>query len=118
VWATRAAELGATDDLVTQMLWRQVTAKVLARGGEHAAAERLAREAVDICDKTDLLNDQASVYADLGEVLALASCSDAAVDALEEALLRYERKENIVMAKRVRARQVAERSRLLSAQRS
>ena len=29
-WAGRAAELGASDDAFTQMLWRQVRAKVLA----------------------------------------------------------------------------------------
>jgi tetratricopeptide (TPR) repeat protein len=98
VSAGRAAEFGAPDDAITQMLWRQVKAKVLARRGEHAEAERLAREAVEISDKTDLLNDQASVYADLGEVLALASRSDPAVEALEQVLARYERKENVVMA--------------------
>ena len=40
--------LGASDDAMTQMLWRQVRAKVLARRGELAEAERLAREAVAI----------------------------------------------------------------------
>ena len=40
--AARSAELGASDDVITQMLWRQVKAKVLARRGEHAEAERLA----------------------------------------------------------------------------
>ena len=49
-------ELGASDDATTQMLWRQARAKVLARRGEHAEAERLAREAVAIGEKTDMLN--------------------------------------------------------------
>ena len=73
-WADRAAELGASDDADKQMLWRQVKAKVLARRGEHAEAERLAREAVAICDETDMLDAQGDVYADLAEVL----CSPAA----------------------------------------
>ena len=102
--ARRAAELGASDDALTQMLWRQVRAKVLARRGEHAEAERLAREAVEICDATDLLNAQGSVYADLAEVLSLANRQRDAAGAVEQSLARYERKENIVMAERARAR--------------
>ena len=103
-WAGRAAELGASDDRLTQMLWRQVKAKVLARRGEHAEAERLARQALAIGEETDLLNDVADAYADLGEVLALAGRADEATAAFAEALARYERKENLVMTERTRAR--------------
>jgi len=103
-WASRAAELGASDDAVTQMVWRQVNAKVLARRGEHAEAERLAREAVAIGEGTDLLNAQAEACADLAEVLAAGGRPEGAVEALEQALARYERKENLVMAERARAR--------------
>jgi class 3 adenylate cyclase len=104
VWADRAAELGTNDDAETQVIWRQVRAKVLARRGNHSEGERLAREAVGISEKTDLLNDQASVYADLAEVLALAGRREDAAEALEQALERYERKENLVMAERMRER--------------
>ena len=103
-WAGRAAELGASDDAWKEMLWRQVRAKVLARRGEHAEAERLAREAVAICDETDMLDAQGDVYADLGEVLLLAGKPDEAATALEQALERYERKGNVVSAQRARAR--------------
>jgi tetratricopeptide (TPR) repeat protein len=103
-WAERAAELGADDDAITQILWRQVRAKALARRGEDAEAERLAREAVAIADPTQMLNAQADAYADLGEVLALVGRRDEAADALEQALSRYERKENLAMAERTRAR--------------
>ena len=103
-WAGRAAELGSSGNAWTEMLWRQVKAKVLARRGEHAEAERLAREAVAICDETDMLNAQGDVYADLGEVLLLAGKPDDAAAALEQALERYERKGNIVSAQRTRAR--------------
>jgi class 3 adenylate cyclase/tetratricopeptide (TPR) repeat protein len=103
-WAGRAAELGASDDRITQMLWRQVKAKVLARRGEHAEAERLAREALAIGEETDMLNSVAQVYADFGEVLALAGRPDDAAAAFAEALARYERKENLVMAERTRSR--------------
>ncbi len=103
-WAGRAAELGASDDAITQMLWRQVRAKVHARRGQHAEAERLAREAVAIGAETDMLNAQGDMYSDLAEVLALAGKPDEAAAALEQALERYERKGNLVMAERARAR--------------
>jgi tetratricopeptide (TPR) repeat protein len=103
-WTGRAKELGASDDAMTQMLWRQVRAKVLARRGEHGEAERLAREALAIGEQTDMLDYQAAAYADLGEVLSLAGRHEEAAEALEQALVRYERKENLVMAGRVRAR--------------
>jgi tetratricopeptide (TPR) repeat protein len=103
-WAGRAAELGASDDAITQVLWRQVRAKVLARRGELAEAERLAREAVAVCEKTDFLDAQGDVYADLGEVLLLAGQEDEAAAALQQALGRYQGKGNVVMAGRMRQR--------------
>ena len=64
-WAGRAAEVGGSQDAFTQMLWRQVRAKVLARGGENVEAERLAGEAVEIAEGTDFLNGQGDAKADL-----------------------------------------------------
>jgi class 3 adenylate cyclase/tetratricopeptide (TPR) repeat protein len=104
VWAGRAAELGASDDAYTQMLWRQVRAKVLARRGENAEAERLAREAVAVCEATDMLDAQGDVYADLAEVLSLAGRPKDAVAALGQALGCYERKGNLVSTQRTQAR--------------
>jgi class 3 adenylate cyclase/tetratricopeptide (TPR) repeat protein len=103
-WARFADEVGSIDDVLTQILWRQVKAKLLARQGAHSGAERLAREAVALGDGTDLLNYVANAYADLGEVLALGGRMDEAAVALTEAIARYERKENIVMVERTRAR--------------
>ena len=109
-WADRAAGLPVSDNgrwrppAPSSGRWRQVKAKVLARRGEHAEAERLARQAVEISNATDMLNEQGAAYADLAEVLALAGRSEAEAEALERALARYEQKENIVMAERVRAR--------------
>src|SRR5207253_4388205 len=77
-WAGRAAELGASDDAFTQMLWRQARAKVLARRGEHAEAERIAREAAAIGEDTDMLDAQGDTHADLAEVLLLAGRPDEA----------------------------------------
>jgi len=103
-WAGRSAELGASDDAFTQIDWRQVRAKVLARRGEHAEAERVARESVAIGEGTDFLNGQADAHAALGEVLALAGQPPEAAAALATALERYERKGNLISAARTRAR--------------
>jgi tetratricopeptide (TPR) repeat protein len=103
-WAARAEELAASDDAETQMLWRQARAKVLAHGGAHAEAERLAREALAIGEQTEMLDAQADTYADLGEVLFLAGHHQEAAQALEQALARYQRKQNLVMAERTQAR--------------
>jgi tetratricopeptide (TPR) repeat protein len=103
-WARRAAALGARDDAITQMLWRQARAKVLARRGEHAEAQRLAREAVTIGDDTDLLDTQGGAYADLAEVLLLGGKPDETAAALEQALDRYERKGNRVSTQRAQTR--------------
>ena len=106
-WATRSIQLSASDDAWTQMLSRQARAKVLARRGDNAEAVRLAREAVAIGAKTDHLNAQGDANADLGEVLLLSGKADEAAAALEQALDRYERKGNLVMAGRMRDRLAA-----------
>jgi tetratricopeptide (TPR) repeat protein len=103
-WAARAAELGASDDATTQITWRQVRSKVLARRGEHGKAERLARRAVDIAENTDALNWQGDALCDLAEVLQAAGRSAEAAGALQEALERYQRKENLGMAEQTRER--------------
>ena len=103
-WAGRAAAPAAGGDIWTQMLWRQVKGKVLARRSEHAEAQRLAREAVTIGDDTDLLDPHADAYADLAEVLLLGGRHNEATAALEQALAHFERKGNLVMAGRMRDR--------------
>jgi class 3 adenylate cyclase/tetratricopeptide (TPR) repeat protein len=103
-WAARAAELGAEEDAVTQMLWRQARARMLARRGKHEEAIRLAREALDVAETTEDLNSTAEAYADLGEVLTLAGRPQEAAETLEQALVRFETKENLVMAGRTRER--------------
>jgi tetratricopeptide (TPR) repeat protein len=103
-WAAYAEERGASDDMITQMLWRQAKAKLLARRGEYAESDRLAREAVAIGERTDLLDYVADAYAALGEVLTLSGRTREAVAAFTEALERYQRKGNQVMAEQTRAK--------------
>jgi hypothetical protein len=103
-WATKGAKLGASDDVVTQIISRRVRAKVLARGGRLDEAELLAREAVAMGDATEAPIHQADAYADLAEVLELGGRRDDASAALREALKRYERKEALVPAQYIHER--------------
>jgi class 3 adenylate cyclase len=105
--ADKGRELGDSQDAVTQMLWRQVKALVLADRGEQEEAERLAREAVAIADSTDGLAYQGDTRTDLAGVLLAAGRADEAAAALSEALDRYERKKNLPLARRVRERLAA-----------
>ena len=111
--AARAAELGASDDAITQMLWRQVQAKVLARSDEPDEAERLAREAIAIGAETDMPTSLGDAYSDLAEVLTLADRTSDAHAALQQALALYERKGDLVMVERtsVRLRELADLAR-------
>jgi class 3 adenylate cyclase/tetratricopeptide (TPR) repeat protein len=103
-WVERAVGAATEDDLWIGTQWRSVKAKVFARRGSFEDAERLAHEAVALVGETDMLDFQADTYADLGEVLDLAGRPGEAVSALEQALERYERKENLVSAERTRTR--------------
>jgi class 3 adenylate cyclase/tetratricopeptide (TPR) repeat protein len=94
-------DLGNEHDRTTQMLWRQVQARVHAHRGEHAEAERLAHEAVAIAERTDALNLQGDALCDLADVLAAAGRGDEAGEAFEQALERYERKKNLAMVAQV-----------------
>jgi class 3 adenylate cyclase/tetratricopeptide (TPR) repeat protein len=117
-WAGRAMHISASTDMWAQMLWRQVRAKVLARSGEHGEAQRLALEAVAIADDTELLDMQGAAYSDLGEVLLLTGKADEATAAFEQALARYKRKGNFVMADRTQARLTELRQSAVAAQRT
>jgi class 3 adenylate cyclase/tetratricopeptide (TPR) repeat protein len=102
-WAQTAKALASSDDVTSNMLWRQVSAKLAARGGRYADAERLAREAVGLGEKTDMLNWHASALSDLAEVYMLAGRPAESRAPLEQALVLYERKGNLVAAAKARS---------------
>lgn len=89
------------DDVDPQVRSRSVRAKLLARRGQRAEAERLAREAVEIAARTDYLVLHADALLALAEVLGE---TDEAVEALRRALELFEQKENVVQAEQTRAR--------------
>jgi ATP/maltotriose-dependent transcriptional regulator MalT len=102
-WCLLASRLGASDDFFTQILWRAAQAKLLAQRGERDEAEALAREAVRRAEETDDLNCRAKVRVDLAEVLRVDGNSREGAEAVQVAVELFDRKENLVGAKRARA---------------
>jgi tetratricopeptide (TPR) repeat protein len=102
---TRDAEAHApTDDVASQMLWRQARALVVARRGGSADAERLAGAAVALAEQTDMLNWQASALVHLAEVGILTGKDGDVRRHLGRAFALYEEKGNLMAAARVRDR--------------
>jgi ATP/maltotriose-dependent transcriptional regulator MalT len=93
----------ASDDVWTQILFRSTRAKLLARGGATDRAEPLARQAVALASRTDALELHGNALLALAEVLRRVGRTGEAAGAAEEAVALYERKGNVVTAKRARA---------------
>jgi class 3 adenylate cyclase len=105
--AAKGRDLGDPEDVLTQALWRGTEALLQSHRGEHAEAERLAREAVQWIERSDSPFNQGYCLSILGEVLEAAGRREEAVGAWREALDRYERKQIIPVARRVRRRLAA-----------
>ena len=106
----RSEALGASDDVITQAAWRYERARVLARRGEHAAAEQLARDSVARMEQTDMLLGRGDAFDALADVLELTGDADGAAGALEHALAEYERKGATVLMDATRSRLAALRA--------
>ena len=100
----RADAWAMKDDTDPQVGWRRIKAKILATRGELEAAERLARDGVEVAARTDYLENHALARADLGFVLELAGQRDEARVELEAALALAERKGIVPLAELIRAR--------------
>jgi hypothetical protein len=81
-----------------QIKRRSIRARLLARDGEIRTAQSLAREAVAIAAKTELLWFHGDSLIDLAEVLRFATQTEEAAGAAGDALALYERKGNVVSA--------------------
>ena len=97
----RPERLTVPEDVDAQVGWRRVRAKLLARNAEVEEAERLAHEAMTLVTSTDDLNLRAQTAADLAEVLRIADRPKAAAAAYEQAIRLFEKKGNIVAARRL-----------------
>lgn len=101
---TTAESLTDEDDVNSEILWRSVRARLLARAGDQDAALAQAQRAVEIAASTvdiDLLGDAQVTF---GDVLVQLGRHDDAGPPFREALRLYELKENAVSADRVRTR--------------
>jgi predicted ATPase len=101
--AELSAQLAAKGDLLSQILWRGVRARVLARHAQFEEAEALAREAVALAQVTDFVNHRADALLDLARVLKASLSIDEAVTSASEALRLYELKGNHVSASATRS---------------
>jgi predicted ATPase/DNA-binding SARP family transcriptional activator len=100
-------ESAPEEDRSANVYWLAARAKLLARRGEPAEGEALARKALALAEPTDFLNMRGQVLMDLGEVLRLDDrAADAAV-AVADAVELYELKGNRVSAAAARAAQAA-----------
>jgi DNA-binding SARP family transcriptional activator len=95
------------EDLVTQVVWRGVRAKALARREQHAEAQALAHEAVALVETTDLVTHHGDALLDLATVLRLAGLSADADAAFEAGCSLHERKGNGATTRRVKRMEVS-----------
>jgi class 3 adenylate cyclase/tetratricopeptide (TPR) repeat protein len=101
-YAELGKQLSAPDDVFTLVVWRRVMAKIMARQGEAAEAEHLAREAVELIPLQSLVT-RAEALVDLAQVLELGDRPKAAIDPLKQALALHEQKQNLVGTETARA---------------
>jgi tetratricopeptide (TPR) repeat protein len=102
--AREAEETGGADDVATEVGWRTARAMLLARDGQYAEAEALARRAVEQATATEYIRSIAESYLALAEVLRLAKRPEEAADAISEALRLYEAKGFTLSEQAARAR--------------
>jgi tetratricopeptide (TPR) repeat protein len=95
-------ELAAPEDVPSQTGWRSERARALARRGEIAEAERLAREAVSLSSATDTLADTGAAAFALAQVLWLSGRTDEAAEAGADALGAWQRKGIVGYVQRAR----------------
>jgi tetratricopeptide (TPR) repeat protein len=100
--AIEGGDLAAGDDYVSQCRSRAIRARLLARRGEHASAQALAREALAIVARTDAYGEHAEVLVHHAEVSRLTGRNDDARAALEQAIELFERKGSSFRARQAR----------------
>jgi class 3 adenylate cyclase/tetratricopeptide (TPR) repeat protein len=101
--ALASRDLAAHDDLFAQVRWRGAAARALAGQGRVEEAERLAAEAVDIAEPTDMLTMRGDALLDLAAVATFAGRPDDARRAALAALDLYRQKGNQPGAARAEA---------------
>ena len=103
-WIERSRAATEAHDMESQVAWRKPRALLSAHRGEHAEAEAVAREAVQLADETDDPTSQADARIVLACVLQLAGKADDAAEVLGEAIALYDAKGNVLGAAYANAR--------------
>ncbi len=93
----------AADDMESQALWRSIRAPIVARAGDLAEAESLARSAVELSQKSDAPQMQADALSELATVLMLAGRIGEARQGIDAAIAIYQAKGDVVSAARATA---------------
>jgi class 3 adenylate cyclase/tetratricopeptide (TPR) repeat protein len=97
----------APDDLESQVLWRSVQAKGIARNGFFDEAKELASTAVELSKSTDSPVMKGAALMDCAEVLEMAGSSREAASLIREAISLYAAKGNVVSTELARAKLAA-----------
>ena len=97
-FARLSDELATADDLLTQILWRGVLARTLAGRDRLDEAAGLARQAVELAERTDFISHKGDALVDFAVVIRRAGHLQQARAALEDALRLYQQKGNTVAA--------------------
>ena len=101
--------LASPDDVASQFMWRCVRGKLNARQGMIGEAESLLSAAMGLIGTSDQLDWQGNGLLDFAEVRELAGAPADAAGLGEQAAVLFERKGNVVSARK--ARQLTERLR-------
>ncbi len=101
-WARKGLELGASDDMATQVGAAQVLAKVAARRGEEEEALALGRRAVSLAETTESPMYRGEALFDLAEVHHLLGDDGEARTCLNSAIEQFELKGATAWAEQAR----------------
>jgi tetratricopeptide (TPR) repeat protein len=99
-YARLSSDLAASDDLVTQIVWRSAQAKVLVHRGDFERAEALAVEAERLAAETDSADLLPGTLLSRAQVALTAGRSVEAAVLIERVKALHERKGNVVAARR------------------
>ena len=94
----------ARDDVTSQVGWRVVRSRILARRDDGVSGRKLATEALALADTTDMPDVRADARVALAEVLELLGVEEEPPRLLEEAAGLFLAKGNRVLADRTQAR--------------
>ena len=90
----------AADDIESQALWRSIRAPIVARAGDAALAEELARTALDLVGQTEAPILRADALSELAWVLRFGGKDREARHIMDEAISLYASKGNVVSGAR------------------